>query len=399
MLDDDTAVRESTVRSNRSSASEGETGASGSGVDRSVVADGGVVASTEDDVSGRSTTVAAFSINLPSGPARVSVPGWPTTMGFSRISCLRQHRESEGLSGSAAVLLESAIRDSTSRAYDGYWRKFITFLQSYATAGRGIPAPDVAVAEFLACRLQSRRVSTVASVLPCQAAVVTTLRALGVQLSGALARTVIEAGKRLKPSAPKYVDACEVDAVLDYWGSQPRELTLNRIVDKAMSITMIAGILRSSDLARIHLPSLSVNSQRVSFSIRNPKNHRGLTQPVVLPACPQRPRICPTRIWTAYMRHVQPTSAAFVSLSGEPLSARRIAARIKAVMAEAGLDTERYQAHALRSAAVSKAVEAGVSREYTGDGRRRRYLSCSHYERSRRQGGAVAAAILATGHV
>lgn len=294
------------------------------------------------------------------------------------------------------------MRPSTAAAYSRAWKEFVTYLSEQPVLPQRV---DVAVANFLASKLKTS--STVASVLPFRSAVATTLRyVLGVDISDSpWVRAVLEAGDRAKPARPRYADAFDLELLTDYLElSDTDSLSLPQLLDKCLCLFMAAGIMRASDMARVAFHTVVFTADRVSFQILNPKNARGLTQPVVFAAVPDRPNICPVRALRAYLNQTATLRGSDVHreslwLSERrphlPLSSKSISARVLSVMQAAGIDTSLYKAHAVRVAAVAKAMESGVPLDdVLVHGRwRSENVFRVFYERSKR-GSHVSASIL-----
>jgi len=217
---------------------------------------------------------------------------------------------------------------------------------------------------------------------------------------------VMKSAANLKPAKPKYDSSWDLDILLDYWESQPENasLSLSALLDKSLSLLMAAGIMRSSDLNRIDRTTVQFSESSVTFRLKDPKNAKGWTQPIVVAAVASRPKVCPVRAFRAYLAAIHPHRAslkqkATVWLGSRhphlPILTKSIASRVLKVLQSAGLDTSRFTAHSVRMAAVSKAIEMGIPlEEIMLHGRwRSEKVFRVFYERSRRK-GVVSTAIM-----
>ena len=263
------------------------------------------------------------------------------------------------------------------------------------------------MANFLAKLCREDSISSSASLNPIRSAICTTLRMMtGVDVSQSRwVQAVMQAAGNLKPARPRYDEAWDLECLLDYWEGQPPDdqLDLSSLLDKTLSLLMAAGIMRSSDLHRMVPATISFSASSVSFRLANPKNAKGLSQPVVVAAVPNRPRICPVASFRRYLQVVSPFRRTKVQKEAMwlgsraphiPILAKTIASRVLRVLEAAGVDTSRFKAHSTRSAAVRKALEMGASvDEVMFHGRwRSEKVFRAYYERAQRK-DAVSAAI------
>lgn len=228
------------------------------------------------------------------------------------------------------------------------------------------------MANFLAAKLFSGSLGSVASLRPYRAAISSTIQAISGHdpSSSPWVARVMQGAAALMPGKPKYADTWDLDLLLSYWESQRDTdgLPLLALRDKALSLVMAAGVMRSSDMCAMQRSTIRFSSGEMTFQLLNPKNAQGLTAPVHVARCPDRLGVCPVLAMERYMHvssdHVPADApeAVWVSLRRPhlPLSPKSIAARVVAVLTDAGVPPH-FRAHSIRGAAVSKATELGQS--------------------------------------
>ena len=266
----------------------------------------------------------------------------------------------------------------------------------------------MAVANFLTKVCNSENISSAATLGPIRSAICTTLKMVtGEDVSQSpWVHAVMQAAANLKPARPRYDSHWDLELLLEYWESQPPNtaLPLSDLLDKCLSLLMAAGIMRSSDLHRIAPETIQFTRSSVSFRLLNPKNAKGLSQPVVINSVDSRPSVCPVRCFKAYMAALAPLRSSTEQKKKVWLGSRRphipilpktIASRVLRTLDAAGVDTKLFKAHSVRLTAVSRAVEQGAAlQEVMQHGRwRSEKVFLAFYERSVRT-GAVSSAIM-----
>lgn len=202
-----------------------------------------------------------------------------------------------------------------------------------------------------------------------------------------------------RPPKARYQDCWDVDKALSYLETLPDYDTLSPALlrQKTAFLLAVHTIARGDDLFKLRHSSVSFdNADRVTLILSNPKNRRG-EEVITLHPWPQRPKLCVVQALRNYLQLTKqvprPHDRIFVTedLSTE-LGKERLAKDILAVMAAAGIDTQRFKAHSVRMAVATKAIQLGMPvDEVMRKGRWRSWqVLRDFYERSRDSGNLVA---------
>ena len=325
-----------------------------------------MVAAAGTTSSGHPSSAAAVDIHISTRQPRFLTGSWPRQLGFDRMPNIWFAGRDQGISREAFSLLHSAVRESTTATYNRHWREFVSYVGSLEVVP---PTMGMCVANFLAHLYDSGRFSSVSSIRQYRAALVMAVQSItGSSPSDNMwVQAVMQAIERLLPERPRYSAAWDVDLLFGYWASQPPSslLSLKLLQDKAMSLLMATGVMRSSDLRAMLPSSVTFSPDSLSFKLLNPKNAKGETAPILLARNTTHPNACAVEAFQTYWSATQQwrTSAVWVSVFGKhlPLSARTIASRVLAILESAGVDISKFKTHSIRMAAASKALDKGAT--------------------------------------
>ncbi len=217
--------------------------------------------------------------------------------------------------------------------------------------------------------LQERNLksSSILSVATCVRAVFTFV---GTPIADShLLQSVLLGIRKSAPPQPRYRDTWDVSQLVHHikqaW---PDNATLSdeEIRNKAMVLLRLSLLARSSDIARALMPSFTSQGMLVSFEA--PKETRAPVTTTPLPVSPAAdPSVCPVgavQEWISRSkgwRSNQESRFLFLRLdpSHAPLSSQRVAKITLEFMRSAGIDVKQFKAASTRSAAATKAVDAG----------------------------------------
>lgn len=181
-------------------------------------------------------------------------------------------------------------------------------------------------------------------------------------------------GLRNRPdrTAPRE-ERWDTDRLIEFWEGEPDndELSLERLRAKTISLLMLLGLARPSDLERLDAETFSASREAVSVRSFTSKNSgNSYDDPIVLPFLPQKQRrSCGARALKAYMEATADARVdsalssvgvrpVFLHLSKpEALSAERISKVAKGVLTEIGVP---FRTYSTRSNAATRAIERGV---------------------------------------
>eukprot|EP00698_Gefionella_okellyi_P013307 TRINITY_DN3636_c0_g1_i1.p1 TRINITY_DN3636_c0_g1~~TRINITY_DN3636_c0_g1_i1.p1 ORF type:complete len:1059 (+),score=66.35 TRINITY_DN3636_c0_g1_i1:334-3177(+) len=348
---------------------------SGGGADFASVAIGRMVPGTIGAADGPSIVAPRQRGLVLAGPPRLGEAHRQGTVASGRLQSVRVGLQTAGLSAAAQELFMAQHRTGTVKAYDTCWKKWTKFCLDHNVANPLLPTA-VTLANFLASLFEADlRPSTVANY---RSAVVSTAAMLDssfLHLSKEpFVHGVMKAMEALRPSIPKYDDHWEADLLPLYWQGQEdnEELVLSRLMDKALSLLMLCAVMRSSDAHRMIMDSVRFVGDTLRFRILDAKNIRGISDAVTVARIRELPKICPVRAMECWIRRSGPFRKSqdqkermwlAANAAKGPISVRTIAKRVLMVMKAAGVDTTVFKVHSIRGAAVTKAVEAGQSRE------------------------------------
>jgi len=252
----------------------------------------------------------------------------------------------------------------TRQQYDGHWRHFALWCQQ-----RGITplsATLLQLCDYLQTRLdEGLKPSTVRSY---GNAIVTIRRHCNKPLednNGHLQR-FLEGASRKAPAAARQTEALDIAPLLQYLRAMEPGDRREAARKKALVLVKIVTLARSADMANWLASSVKFNADgSLSVAAQRTKSSQARQVAYTIKPLPADPRLCPVTAFRAYWSLLQPLSQdqrvwrAIVAPFGG-ITADRIASEVRAVMREAGMQDS---VHALRGAAATRAVAAGIGEE------------------------------------
>lgn len=177
---------------------------------------------------------------------------------------------------------------------------------------------------------------------------------------------------RLKPALRRYTESWNPGVVLKLltsWGNN-KELNLERLSKKLVTLLALATAQRVQTLSLIKLEDISILESKISIRITEliKTSVSTKTQTTIqLPYFNQNPVICPARALQTYIENtaeLRDNEKYLLLTFKKPFkraSTQTFSRWIKWVLKESGIDTNKFKAHSTRHSATSTAKQAGVS--------------------------------------
>ena len=295
-----------------------------------------------------------------------------STTSSVHMACLRRRYEDAGVSESAARLLLSSWRPSTSRHYDSAWGIWERWCSDHH---RNPVSPTIgAMVNFWAEMFH--RGQEYRSLNCYRSAFSSVLEPIGGFPVGQhpLVCQLLKGAFQLRPPPPKYSEFWSVDQVLSHicsWGPNS-SLPLQKLSWKLAMLMALCSASRSSDLCHLSVNHMQHFPSRTVFL---PMGLAKQSRPTHLPkeiafAKFEDPILCPIACLQQYLSVI----TAFRSSSEEgfnpnlsisrphcPVVPSTIGRWQKSVLSSAGVDTSIFKTHSTRGASSSKATMDGVT--------------------------------------
>jgi len=272
------------------------------------------------------------------------------------------------LSPAASEIMRTAWSASSADAISRGWGRWVAF----CTVMHWQPAEATPerVANFLAASLP-RNKNRWTYFKQLRSAISTKLALLpqGVTLrNSVLLNFMMKAIMKLRPTAPKYREFFDSEVLARHFRAKPvlAELEWNALAGRLICLLYLTG-LRACDIARVSLSQSHIpedDSHKMSLVTRTKEKATGDWVVQDVAGVPAEPALCPHCCALAIVRQ-RPRGAPDLLLVSprspkKGLSSEWISKLARQQMADAGIDTKRYGAHALRGAGASKLLATGV---------------------------------------
>ena len=291
----------------------------------------------------------------------------------SRMACVRRSCSAEKLSDRVINIIRSSWRQSTEAAYSSAWKLWACWC-----AERHIDpfsAPLKEILKFLSDQFemgkQYRMINSI------QSAISMTLEEIDGSRIGQhpLVSRFLKGVFNQRPPTPKYGATWDVDIVLQYFRTMPKneDLSFQTLSHKLAMLLALANADRCSDLAALDLDYVRPQINGIKFIIPGLTKTRRSGPPLeaFYPYFTEEPQLCPVKTFEHYQERSQKLRTSkqgtrnplFVSVRKpyKPVKAATIGHWLKKVMKDAGVDTEVFSAHSTRGASTSKARSVGVA--------------------------------------
>ena len=174
-----------------------------------------------------------------------------------------------------------------------------------------------------------------------------------------------------RPPLPKYRFIWDVDLVLGKMNDLPEnhDLSMDILGYKLVTLLGLCAVQRGSEIHALNIKWMSKTSEgyKCYFGSRVKHSKQGkVAPPVEFYPFPQNPKLCPVLCLDAYIEQTQPFRALvgndlFLSTKSphKPVVKCTLTKWILKMLAMAGIDTKKFQAHSLRSSSTSKVAARG----------------------------------------
>ena len=189
-----------------------------------------------------------------------------------------------------------------------------------------------------------------------------------------LVKTLMKGILRGNPPLPKHHEIWDVDIVLNYLCSLPKneDLDLKTLSKKLAVLLAIISPKRTSEIARLDRRYMKFNTEGVLFTLPGlSKTQTDCTPRQVLYShFPDNEKLCVVRCLKEYLKRTQSfreengDSDPLLRTTIKPhkgLSPNTVANWIKDILCLSGIDTSKFTAHSTRGASTSKAAQKGIA--------------------------------------
>lgn len=288
----------------------------------------------------------------------------------SSISFIRTRLNSFGLPTDTTNILYDSWRNSTKKQYGSYLNKWVQFCVKRQIDS--FKASNSIVLQFLTELFQkglgysaiNTARSALSSVLDCGK-----VNSIG---NDPLICRFMKGVYNKRPTLPRYEVTWDVDVMLKFLCtlSPVNMLTLKNLT---LKLTMILSLLTAQRTQTLHLMDINdctVNNDeliiKVTKLIKTSKPGSHLSD-IHLPAYNKDKSLCVVDIYNEYIKRTKSLRGQYTKLfimtmkPHKPVSKNTISRWIKLTMKLAGLDTNLFKPHSVRSASTSSAKKAGIS--------------------------------------
>ena len=313
------------------------------------------------NISTRSTAVPGVSVT--------SIPAPGSTAG--RMAHLRNFCQAEKFSKQASELLLASWRDKSTKAYNSLFHKWECWCVQRDR--NPISGPVADIANFLAELYQDGYAySSLNSYRSAISSVHEHIEGYPVGQHPQIAR-ILKGAYNLRPPKPRYSNTWKVSTVVTWLDSidlKSSGLSLMELSIKTVLLLALTRPLRSADLASFQLSNIRYLPEGVIITPSHLSKQSRMGKSVkdfFFPAFTVNPNLCPVNTVKAYIERTSSLRASekFLFLTAvpkhHPATASTIARWIKAGLTKAGIDTNIFKAHSVRSASTSAAADAGIS--------------------------------------
>ena len=188
-----------------------------------------------------------------------------------------------------------------------------------------------------------------------------------------LVRNLMKGASNLRPPQPRYRHIWDVEIVIQKMRDMPHNssLTLKQLSYKLITLLGLCAIKRSGELAALNVKWMSVFSDKTecAFGIRGKTSGSGqVAKPIAFHRFADNDKICPAKCLENYIdrtskyRLENSTHLVFLSVNKphKPVTRPTLTKWILKMLNSAGVNTQKFNAHSLRSASSSKVANLGL---------------------------------------
>lgn len=287
------------------------------------------------------------------------------------MSCVWKQYKNQGLSDSAVSVIMNSWRDKTRKQYITYIKKWEKFCRENKIQ---IAYPNVCdVVNFLetlfAKGLTYSVLNTARSAISSFVILRNTDHSVG---NHPTISRFMRGVFNMRPALPRYVNTWDVSVVISYLKSQsPTEkLSFKQLTMKLVMLMALLSGQRAQSIQLLDISKMSRTADTVTFVVdqivkqTRPGYH---LQPISFKRYAQDTDLCVVRTLDVYLEqssvHRGDLCKLFISFQKpyNAVTSETISRWLKSVLASAGIDTNQYKGHSVRSAATSAAFGAGTS--------------------------------------
>ena len=178
-----------------------------------------------------------------------------------------------------------------------------------------------------------------------------------------------------RPPLPRYSGTWDVSRVLIYLGDHNLDdanLSLKLLTLRTVMLLALTRPSRSADLARLSLAGFRMTPEGAVFlpvALAKQSTQSRAIKEFFFPRFADNTKLCPVRSLSLYLERTRQLRGSvdqlFIAIIKPhlPVTSSTIARWLKKVISDAGIDTNIFKAHSVRSAATSAAANQGVTTE------------------------------------
>lgn len=290
------------------------------------------------------------------------------------MSCVREQYQCKGLSENAVAIIMSSRRDKTQKQYQTYIKKWQLYCNANNISFDNPTVCDVIhyLESLFSLGFSYSVLNTVRSAISSIAVLRDSELSLG---SHPIISRFMRGAFNLRPALPRYVNTWDVSVVIRHLKNQsPTEsLTFKSLTIKLVMLMALLSGQRAQTLHLLDIRNIDRSVENtVTFMIdqklkqTRPGCH---VQPISFRQYTLDVDLCVVRTLDLYLEQSKPfrgeTYRLFVSYQKpyKAVAPETISRWLKSVLTCAGIDTDQFKGHSVRSASTSAAYNAGASIE------------------------------------
>ena len=326
-----------------------------------------VVPNSAGNVQRLSTLNSSGKKSYPTNPSSIDARGGPPT---SRVEYLRGRYKDQQLSEKATELMLASWREKSSKAYDSQFQKWIGWCNKRGADPISCPIGEVVnfLADLFSQGYQYRSLNAYRSAI---SSVHDKVDGYDVGQHPLVSR-LLKGVFHQRPPQPRYTQTWDVRAVTSYIRSMGanNSLSLQRLTHKLAMLMALTRPSRSADLANLDLNHRTYSAEGVTFLptvLSKQSRQRKHGTEFFFPSYSLDDLLCPVLALREYESRTEelrgPHSTLFLGVTKphKPVCSSTIARWLKTFLGKAGIDTEIFKAHSVRSASTSAAAMAGIT--------------------------------------
>ena len=288
----------------------------------------------------------------------------------SRVEYLRRQYQERKLSKKATELMLASWREKSSKTYESQFQKWISWCSTRSVDPISCPVGEVGnfLADLFDQGYQYRSLNAYRSAI---SSVHDKIDGYDVGQHPMVTR-LLKGAFHQRPPQPRYAQTWDVGVVTAYIRSKGENKSLS-LQDLSHKLTMLMALTRpsrSADLAQLDLSHRTYSVEGVTFqptTLSKQSRQQKHGTEFYFPCYPQDELLCPVTTLREYESRTEPLRGTYTTLfigtskPHKPVCSSTIARWLKLLLGKAGVDTNIFKAHSVRSAGTSAAAAAGVT--------------------------------------